>query len=52
MFEGKNSNFISVKENGEEYTEEGDVIYHSANDFVIKNALASNMKIKHFIPHW
>lgn len=52
VFENKNLNFIFVKENGEEYTEEGDVIYYSAKDSIIKDTLLNNKKIKHFIPHW
>ncbi len=52
VFESKNLNFIFVKENGEEYTEEGDVIYYSVNDSTIKDALISNKKVKHLIPHW
>lgn len=52
VFENKNLNFVFVKENGEEYTEEGDVIYYSANGSNIKEALLKNEKIKHFIPHW
>ncbi len=52
VFENKNLNFIFVKENGEEYTEEGGVIYYSAENSDIKDALLNNKKIKHFIPHW
>lgn len=52
VFENKNLNFIFVKENGEEYTEEGDVIYHSIKASTIRDALTSDKKIKHFIPHW
>lgn len=52
VFENKNLNFIFVKENGEEYTEVGDVIYYSAKDSTIKDALLNNGKIKHLIPHW
>lgn len=52
VFENKNLNFIFIKDNGEEYTEEGDVIYHSIKDFAIKDALLKDVKIKHYIPHW
>lgn len=52
VFENKNLNFIFVRENGEEYTEEGDVIYYSAKDSIIKDALINNRKVKHLIPHW
>lgn len=52
VFGGKNNNFIFVKENGEEYTEEGDVIYYSKTDNIIKDALLQNKMVKHYIPHW
>lgn len=52
VFEGKNSNFIFVKKNGEEYTEDGDVIYYSGKDNRAKEAILQNKKIIHYIPHW
>lgn len=52
VFENKNLNFIYVMDDGEEYTEEGDVIYYSADGSEIKEALDHNKKIKHFVPHW
>lgn len=52
VFENKNLNFIFIKENGEEYTEEGDVIYYSVKDSTIKDAVFNNKKVKHLIPHW
>lgn len=52
VFENKNLNFVYIKENGQEYTEEGDVIYYSTKDSVIKQTLLGNNKIQHYIPHW
>lgn len=52
VFENKNLNFIFIKENGEEYTEEGDVIYHSVKDSTIKDVVFNNKKVKHLVPHW
>ena len=52
VFENKNTSFIFIQENGEEYTEDGDVIYFSASDSQVKDALMNGKKIKHFIPHW
>ncbi len=52
VFTGKNQNFIHVSENGNEYTEDGDVIYYSNNSQQIKTTLEENNKITHKFPHW
>ncbi len=52
VFEDKNLNFIYINEKLEEYSEEGDVIYYSKENNIVREAIVSNIKIKHFIPHW
>lgn len=52
VFVGHNLNFISVNTDGEEYTEEGDVIYYSGKDSTVKEAILQNKRITHYIPHW
>lgn len=47
-----NLNFIHKTEDGEEYSEEGDVIYFSKEPSRITKAIENNEKIIHFVPHW
>lgn len=52
VFKDKNLNFVFVQDNGEEYTEEGDVIFYSAEDTIVKDSILDNKKIIHYVPHW
>lgn len=52
VFPGKNTSFIHEKENGETYTEEGDVIYFSGSNDIIKTTLLAGKEIRHKVSHW